>query len=114
MRQNLFWSQILFILPVAVLGVITNEWLRVSILVVALLVNFKIVYYEIGEWRVFLFGAVAGVFIELGHIYLNMQTSPGMFGIALWLPLLYGYGFVFIRRLGNLITNKVQMSYRKK
>lgn len=83
-----------------------NEIVFAFVIAILLLVNFKIKYSK-NEWELFLIGCLAGFIIEvaLGKIYrLQYWQQDSLFGVPLWLPLLWGYGFVFIRRIGNLIV----------
>ena len=74
-----------------------------------LLINFKIKYYK-NEWALFFVGLVLGFFIEvvLGLVYrMQYWENPTLLGVPIWLPIVWGYAFVFIRRIGNaIIENK--------
>ena len=74
-----------------------------------LLINFKIKYYK-NEWALFFVGLVLGFFIEvvLGLVYrMQYWENPTLLGVPIWLPIVLGYAFVFIRRIGNaIIENK--------
>jgi len=62
--------------------------------------------YEKEEYKVFLLGLILGLIMEVGGdaIYKMQYWETGsLFGIPLWLPLLWAYGFIIIRRIGNLI-----------
>ncbi len=83
-----------------------NELIFTLVIAVLLLVNFKIKYNK-NEWGLFLIGCLVGFIIEvaLGKIYrMQYWQQDSLFGVPVWLPLLWGYGFVFIRRIGNLIV----------
>ncbi len=83
-----------------------NEFLISIILIGMLLITFKIKYYK-NEWKIFLFGIIIGFLFELtGSIIYKLQywEQGTLFGMPIWLPLFWGYGFVFIRRIGNLIA----------
>ncbi len=77
-------------------------------IIILILISFKIKYYE-GEWKVLLFGIITGLLFEIAGdaIYkLQYWEKASLMGIPLWLPLMWGYGFVFIRRVGNLLVKK--------
>jgi hypothetical protein len=66
---------------------------------------FRVRYYR-REWWLFAVGSALGLVFELGGdaIYKLQSWSEGsLFGIPAWLPLFWGLGFVFIRRVGNTI-----------
>lgn len=57
-------------------------------------------------WRLFLLGLMSGLIIELGlgyisrsQFWLNTKYLP----IPVWLPLAWGFGFVLIYKIGNLL-----------
>jgi hypothetical protein len=67
--------------------------------------SFRVRYYP-REWWLFAVGSVLGLVFELGGdaIYKLQSWSEGsLFGIPAWLPLFWGLGFVFIRRVGNTL-----------
>ena len=100
-------TQLLQLIIVFVILTFTrSELIFVFVLVILLLVNFKIKYNK-NEWVLFLIGCLVGFIIEvvLGKVYrMQYWQQDSLFGVPLWLPLLWGYGFVFIRRIGNLIV----------
>ena len=54
----------------------------------------------------FLLGLGAGFIVEVGTRVLGYQqvwTHASLFGVPLWLPILWGVGFVLITRLGFTI-----------
>lgn len=60
-----------------------------------------------GEIQLFLFGITMALIIELGlGLVARSQhwDHASLFGIPYWLPLIWGYGFVVMRRVGNLIV----------
>lgn len=83
--------------------------LQFTILVIAvLLVSLKIKYYP-GEWKLFLMGLIIGfVFEALAGLVHRMQhwDNASLLGIPVWLPIFWGYGFIFIHRLGELIVKR--------
>jgi hypothetical protein len=62
--------------------------------------------YQPGEAVLFLVGLALGLFIEVG-LGLVIRTQhwkhASLFGVPYWLPLMWGYGFIVIHRLGDLI-----------
>lgn len=84
-----------------------NEILITIGIIILILITFKIKHYP-GEWKLVLTGIILGFLFEtIGDTIYKLQywesaTLLGLFPI--WLPLLWGYGFIFIRRIGNFIT----------
>jgi len=60
-----------------------------------------------GEGILFFVGLSAGLIIEVG-LGMVARTQhweyASLFGVPFWLPLIWGYGFVVMRRLGNSIV----------
>lgn len=108
-KSNIKEAVIQLLQLIAVFVVLTftrNEIIFTLVIAALLLVNFKIKYNK-NEWGLFFIGCLAGFIIEiaLGKIYrMQYWQQDSLFGVPVWLPLLWGYGFVFIRRIGNLIV----------
>lgn len=95
-------------MPTISLALFKNEWITSATIILFLIINFKWIEYEQHEWKVFLIGVIIGIIAEIGGdlVYkLQYWENGSFFGIPLWLPLLWGYGFIFIRRVGNQIIN---------
>jgi len=97
------------ILPLAVGFIlqpfIHSEYIFTAVVVAILLISWKIKYYK-GEWKLFLVGLILGfVFEALGGLINRTQywENASLLGIPIWLPIFWGYGFIFIYRLGKLI-----------
>jgi len=98
-----------FILVVAgffLVMLLRDELAITAIVLLAIIVLFNIRYAK-GEFFLLLLGILSGVIIEIGGdtvYHLQYWSQGSFFGIPIWLPLLWGYGFVLIRRLGDLIV----------
>ena len=71
--------------------------------------SFAIKYYA-NEWKLLLAGIILGFVFEIGGdlIYkAQYWNNASLFGIPFWLPLMWGYGFIFIRRIGNILVKKL-------
>lgn len=66
---------------------------------------------EKGEGILFFLGLLTGLIIEVG-LGLIARTQlweyASFFGVPYWLPLIWGYGFVIMRRIGNGIVHFAQ------
>lgn len=63
--------------------------------------------YRPGEGTLFIIGVVIGVIIEvcLGLVYRDQYWEhASLLGVPLWLPFMWGYAFVVMRRVGDLIV----------
>ena len=81
-----------------------KEIILVILFIIIILIAFKIKYQK-KEVVVFLLGLIAMTMIELIFISTGIETFAHnkLFGIPLWLPLIWGYGFVVIKRIIQLI-----------
>jgi hypothetical protein len=65
-----------------------------------------LVSYHDNEWLLFLVGLSFGILIEIGLRYFGYQQvweRASFFGVPYWLPIIWGFGFIIITRLGIFI-----------
>jgi hypothetical protein len=63
--------------------------------------------FEKGEALLYAIGLALGLVIEVGlGLIFRMQhwDNASLFGVPYWLPIIWGFGFVTIRRIGNYIV----------
>jgi hypothetical protein len=67
-----------------------------------------IIRYHKKEYLVLIFGITIGLIFEfIGNFWLGQNwPEASFFTIPIWLPLTWGYGFVIIRRIGNILAEK--------
>lgn len=93
--------------------IFTTDEIIVSFWLLFVLVAGFLVRYDKGEWKLLLLGIVLGTILELGGDVFNKVQyweQGNFFGIPLWLPLMWGIGFIYIRRIGNIIIIKKKKS----
>ena len=76
------------------------------ILVTLVVLITAIVTYHKKEIKLFIVGCIFGLVIEIGLRYFGYQqvwANSSLFGVPYWLPLIWGFGFVIITRLGIFI-----------
>lgn len=89
------------------LGLIREFWLG-SILVLIMCLTWWLKYYK-GEALLFIIGLFSGAFIEIGLRVFGFQQvwkDSSLFGVPVWLPVVWGVGFVLIARLGDMVKKK--------
>ncbi len=99
MLKAAFLPVLLF--PLMLIGT-QNEWALAMTVVVMIALTFWM-DAEKGEWRVLLLGVVVGVAVEIVEVLLfpAYRWLPGsLFSMPIWLPLLWGYAFMVVRRAG--------------
>lgn len=60
-----------------------------------------------GELTLFGVGFAMGLVIEVGLGLVSRSQhweNASLFGVPYWLPVIWGYGFVVMRRIGNIIV----------
>lgn len=83
-----------------------NEIFLTAIMLCLILVIFKIKYYK-NECYLFLAGIVLGIILEsIGNSSLGQSWDALFFPFPLWIPLAWGFGFIFFRRIGDIILGK--------
>lgn len=110
-EKTLFYILELIVL-FAVLALL-NLWLNNEILASVLLLCFIAAAFwkrhEKGEWKLFVLGIIMGLVLELGTTYifkLQYWAEGSIFHTPIWLYLIWGIGFVYIRRIGNSLIKK--------
>lgn len=105
--KNLF-RDIISLILFPVIFLLTQNELVVTIFIIALLITAFKIHYNKNEIKLFLIGIILGIIMEIGgDLIFKMQywENASFFGIPIWLPILWGYAFVFIRRIGNHIID---------
>jgi hypothetical protein len=63
-----------------------------------------------GERYLFALGVGMALIIEIGLGLIartQVWSHASLFGVPYWLPLMWGYGFVVMRRIGNYVVDRV-------
>lgn len=97
---NIILNVIPVLLMIGLISVIQNDYLLTVIYIGIILIFFSI-KKEKGDIVVFLFGFFAMILSEMVFISTGVETfiRNTLFGLMpLWLPFLWGYGFVAIKR----------------
>jgi len=108
LSENIF-IQIIPLFLMLIIFLLTQKELFVSLGVILLIGITLLIHYEKNEWKVILLGIILGIAFELGGdlIYKAQYWDQGSFlGIPYWLPIMWGYGFLLIRRIGNKIIKQ--------
>ena len=106
--KNIIVQFIPLLIAFALEPLVQNEIAYAVVLLVMLLAAFKIEYHK-HEWSLFALGVIIGLVLEvgMGQVYrLQYWEQDSLFGVPYWLPILWGIGFVYIRRIGNAIVEK--------
>jgi len=104
---KIFLETIPIIVMVGAISIIPNDFILLGIYIIIIAVAFFL-RYEKNEWIIFLFGLIAMTISEYGFISTGVEIflRNSLFGLMpVWLPLLWAYGFVAIRRAGKILNN---------
>lgn len=97
---NIFLNVIPILVMIRLISVIQNDYLLTVIYIGIIIISFFI-KKEKGDVFIFFFGFFAMIISEMVFISTGVETfvRNSLFGlIPLWLPFLWGYGFVAIKR----------------
>mgnify|MGYP001575304916 CR=1 FL=1 len=105
--ENILTGAVSLIIAFIFLTIIKgDEILFTGLIILIILITFKIKYYK-NEWILFFIGFILGFIIEvvLGLFY-RMQSweNSTLLGVPIWLPIVWGYAFVIITRIGKSIV----------
>jgi len=106
--RNPLIPAILLILFIISLGIFRNELISTAILLACIIITFSVGRHK-REWLLFIVGTALGILFEIGGdlVYkLQYWEEASLFGIPYWLPLLWGFGFIIIYRIGAMIVEK--------
>ncbi|PIP68883.1 hypothetical protein CO033_00925 [Candidatus Nomurabacteria bacterium CG_4_9_14_0_2_um_filter_32_10] len=97
---NIVLNVIPILVMIGLIPIILNDYLLVIIYIVIILISLYI-KKEKGDIFIFVFGFFAMILSEMVFISTGVETfvRNTLFGLMpLWLPFLWGYGFVAIKR----------------
>src|SRR3989338_10167367 len=80
--------------------------LLLTVLFAALIILVLAFSYKRGDEWIFVLGFVLSLVIEGVGVAAGYQSfaRPTAWGIPLWIPLAWGYGFIFVKRLGLILN----------
>lgn len=97
------------ILMIGLIPFIKNDYLLTIFYILIVIISFLI---KKDEWDLLIFGFGAVIMIVAESFFINTKVEVflrnSLFGIMpLWLPILWGYSFVVIKRSVNIICSKI-------
>ncbi len=102
---NIFLNVVPVLVMIGFISIIQNDYLLMVFYIVIILISFFI-KKEKGDILVFIFGFFAMIISEMIFVSTGVETfiRNTLFGLMpLWLPFLWGYGFVVIKRGINIL-----------
>lgn len=108
-------------LPIILGAVLTYFLWHNNMLLTALflLITAVVLYigWSPGDLFVFAYGTVLGFAIEFFEVNIakfHSFSNPDFFGMPLWMPIVWGYGFVLMKRIGVIIYEDTEVSSAKR
>lgn len=100
--------ELLPVIVVLILMIFFRGEIAITIFAVLMILATFMIRYNKKELYLFILGSLMGVLFEtVGNKLLGQSWGESSFlAIPLWLPLTWGYGFVLIRRIGNIIVDE--------
>lgn len=98
---KIFLNTLPILIMVGLIPIVKNDYWLVLIYIFIILISFSLIKASRKDFIVFVFGLLAMIFFEYIFISTGVETfvRNSLFGIMpIWLPLLWGYGFVAIKR----------------
>lgn len=103
--KNIFLEAIPVLIMVGLIPIVSSDYLLSLIYIAIVLISFKIKYIK-NEYVVFITGFIAMIIFEYLFVLTGVETFTrnSLFNaIPIWIPILWGYGFVAIRRAGEYL-----------
>ena len=104
--------QLIPLFIVFIIMIFVNSEILYTILIILLIIASFLIKYYPGEWKILVLGFLLAIIFEVvfGLISYRLQhwEQDSLFGVPYWLPFLWAYGFVYIRRIGNFLINHKQ------
>ena len=112
-KSKELWTSIiipfmLLIIFFATLPVFRNEQIS-TITILTIIIISLLIKHNHREWLLAVIGIILGLIFEIaGDAIFKVQywQTDSIIGIPLWLPLLWGFTFIIIYRLGSVIVKK--------
>ena len=82
-----------------------NEMTLTLVALAAVAISFAPGYHR-GETIIFLIGLLYGIVVEIGLGFFHRQQvwlDASLYGVPMWLPIVWGVGFIYIGRLAVFI-----------
>lgn len=84
-----------------------TEWQFFAVVIIFSIFSVLIKPENNKEKYLYIIGVLLGLVIEIGLGLIHRQqmwTNASLWGVPVWLPFIWGLGFIYIRRIGNLIV----------
>ena len=103
-----FFLAIFITSPLSMLSGIKGE-LAITASYILIVIALFYIRYKKEELKLFLFGAVCGITVEgWGKILFlfSWQKFNSILPVPLYIPIAWGFGFIIMRRIGNIMIKK--------
>ena len=103
-----FFIAIIITTPISMLGGLKSE-LAITFTYILILATLFFVRYKKEELKLLILGMICGIIVEgWGKILFlfSWQKFNSILPVPLFIPLAWGFGFIIMRRIGNIMIKK--------
>lgn len=100
--KKIILNLISIIIMIGLIPILINDYLLLLVYIVIIIVSLKM-HYEKNEYRLLIAGIIFMFLAELFFISTKVETftSQTLINMPIWLPVLWGYGFIIIKRISH-------------
>ena len=105
-----FFVAIIITTPLSMLGSLKSE-LLITATYILILATLFFIRYKKEELKLLILGIICGIIVEgWGKILFlfSWQKFNSILPVPLYIPLAWGFGFIIMRRIGNIMIKKLQ------
>lgn len=98
--KKIILNTIPVIIMIGLIPILINDYLLFLIYIAIIVVSLKI-HYEKNEYRLLIAGIIFMFLVEFIFVSTGVETftSQTLINMPIWLPVLWSYGFIIIRRI---------------
>jgi hypothetical protein len=107
---KIFLNAIPILVMIGLIPLLKNDYLLTIFYIIIIVTSLKLIKSTKNDYLILLFGFVIMIFFEYIFISTGVETFTrnSLFGIMpLWLPFLWAYGFVAIKKSTEILSNKL-------
>ena len=103
--SKLLLNMIPVLLMIALIPLILNDYLLAGAYILIIIISL-LIKYEKKDYLFLIFGLVIMTFFEFIFISTGVEnfTRNSLFGMPIWLPILWAYGFIAIKRAIKILA----------
>ncbi len=103
--EKIIYELLSILLMIGLIPFIENDYLLTLFYIIIIIISLKIKYVK-DEWKIFLSGFILMTIFEFIFVSTGVETfnrNSLLKKMPLWLPFLWGYSFIVIRRVSTIL-----------